>query len=194
MAARRTTSRPRPVHKNVACLESHWDEVVEDPLTLRHVLETASAVNGFRFIYLTCNTEAELDYNLGLLKSRRSYRIVYLAFHGKPGRLHLPTARLDLEAVAQKLGRRFAGRILHLGTCGTIAVPKARLREFMRATGIALLLGYDHPVDWLEAASTELLLLDRLQRYTQLRAFWRDFLRYYGSLVRVTGLRAIHPS
>jgi hypothetical protein len=187
-------SRLQPLYKNVACLESHWDVMIEDPLTLRHIIETASAMNGFRFIYLTCNTEAELDYNLGLLRNRRSYRIVYLAFHGKPGRLELPTARLDLEAIAAKLGRRFAGRILHLGTCGTIAVPPRRLQEFIRATGVAMLLGYDRPVDWLEAASTELLLLDRLQRYRQLRAFWRDFLRYYRSLVRVTGLRAIHPS
>jgi hypothetical protein len=51
----------QPRKKNVACLEGHWDDVIDDPLTLRHILETAAAVNGFRFIYLSCNTEAELD-------------------------------------------------------------------------------------------------------------------------------------
>jgi hypothetical protein len=73
-----------------------------------------------------------------------------------------------------------------------VDVPRRRLDDFLSATGLALLLGYDHPVDWLEAASTELLLLDRLQRYRQLTAFWRDFMGHYGSLVRVTGLRAYH--
>jgi uncharacterized protein DUF6642 len=174
--------------KNIACLEGHWDGDLARPLSVRPILETTASMHRVQFAHLSCNTEPELNYNLSLLKRRPSFQILYLAFHGSPGVLELPRGNVSLEKLAAKLGAGFAGRVIHLGTCQTIDVPRRRVREFLDRTGVALLLGYRHDVDWMEAAGTELLLLHRLQHYRNLGAFWSDFTANYRDLIRLTGL------
>ncbi len=89
------------------------------------------------------------------------------------------------------LGQGFRGWVVHFGTCQTIAVTAGRLRRFMASTGIAMAVGYSRSVDWIDAASTELLLLDWLQEYRDLNAMWRTFRKRHRDLVRITGMRAM---
>jgi hypothetical protein len=179
--------------RNVACLEGQWDNDLVRPLSVRHILQTAADTDRFSFIHMSCNTESELDYNLRLLKRRKGFQIIYLAFHGAPGRLVLPTVSLSLEELAEKMGNGFMGRILHLGACDTINVSPKRLASFMNTTGISLLMGYKGYADWVESASVEMLLLARLQRYKRLGNFKADFSANYKDLIYLTGLKLIQP-
>ena len=55
--------------KNIACLESSWNDDIENRLTVGPVLELLSRKNGIKFALLTSNTKDEFEYNLALLSS-----------------------------------------------------------------------------------------------------------------------------
>jgi hypothetical protein len=177
----------------VACLEGQWDNDLVRPLSVRHILQTVADTNRFDFIHLSCNTKPELEYDLRLLKRRKGFQIIYLAFHGSPGCLDLATVSLSLEELAEMMRNGFAGRILLLSACDTLDVSPKRLTAFMNRTGVSLLMGYDRYIDWVESASIEMLLLHRLQFYKRLGNFRTDFSANYKDLIYLTGLKLIHP-
>ena len=187
-----SAARARDHRTNIACLESLWNSDIENRLSVVPILDLVSRVNGTRYTYLTCNTREELAYNLGKLGKGRGYRLLYLSLHGKPGELVLDGGRTDLESLAQMMGTRFAGWAVHFGSCSTISVPPARLRRFMAATRVTVVLGYQTDVNWIASAALDLLLFDWFQYYRDTRKLWRDFRRDYGALIRSTGLRAFH--
>jgi hypothetical protein len=175
--------------KDIACLESLWDTNVENKLTVAPLLELIASINYIRFTHLTCNTLDELEFNLRSLPSRRTYKILYLAFHGNPGEIQLgDDTVIPLEKLATMMGRKFAGWIIHFGTCGTLQAPRPRLRTFFRETRVAMLLGYRKDVDWIESAAMDLILLDWLQSYKSLPSMWKRVRGSYRDLIAATGL------
>jgi hypothetical protein len=181
---------PQAAPRNIACLESLWHDEIDKPFTVRRILETGSAIGGFRVAHFTCNTGHELAYNFQILRRRRSYRVLYLAFHGSPGVVSLHGEDLTLEGLAGLMGTGFRGRILHFGTCATINVRESRITEFMERTGVAMVIGYGRNIDWIESASMDLLLFQWLQRYVNLRRLWTGFEKRYAGLVELTGMAA----
>lgn len=178
--------------KHIACLESLWNSDLEDRWTVRPILEVIANIQELKLAHLSCNTEAEFAYNLRMLGKRRSYGILYLAFHGAPGELYLADdSALSLEALQEQMGTRFAGRILHLGACSTMRVPADRLEAFVAATGLTMLLGYTRDVDWIESSAMDLLLFQALQQYVDLNACWRALQKSYPDLIARTGLHVV---
>ena len=55
--------------KNITCLESLWNDALENRLRVLPILELTSQANTANFVRLTCNTRAELRYNLSKRKS-----------------------------------------------------------------------------------------------------------------------------
>ena len=178
--------------KNIACLESLWNSDMENRLSVVPILDLVGKINRIRYTYLTCNTREELAHNLPKLGKGSGYRILYLSFHGKPGQVLLDGATTDLEALAGMMGTAFAGWAVHFGSCSTIDVPLRRIRSFMSATRVAIVLGYRKDVNWVATAALDLMLFDWLQYYGDTRRFWNDFRRKHGQLIRQTGLRAFH--
>ncbi len=176
--------------KTVACLESLWDENVDQPLSVLPIIEAAARLKGFRYRYLPCNTREELGYNLGRLSGGSEPGLLYLAFHGRPGQI--VTARGDeitLEELAGYMGRDFSGWVVHFSTCGTTRKGEGAVREFIRRTGAAMVLGYDTDVDWTESSALDLLLFDWIQEYRSLKPLWSRFSDRYSEMVELTGLR-----
>jgi hypothetical protein len=110
--------------KNIACLESLWDPNIENRLTVVPILELSSKISDLKFIHLTCNTVEELKYNLNILKRRKGYGILYLAFHGCPGEIILGKSSIDIENLAAFMGRGFMNWVVHFGSCETIDIEK----------------------------------------------------------------------
>lgn len=176
--------------KSIACLESLWDSDVEEPLTVVPMLELIAKLNDVRFTRLTCNTVQEFKFNLRKLPKSGAYRVLYLAFHGTPGQLELPDGSvLSLEELAGLLRRRFAGWIVHFGTCATLSVPMSHLQRFLDTTGVALMIGYRKGVDWAESAAMDLIVLNWIQNYKNMRSMWNHVSTSYRQLVNLTGLR-----
>jgi len=182
--------RARTRKKNIACVESLWDGNIESRLSVVPLLELASRVDDVRFSYLTCNTEEELKYNLGKLKHKRGYGILYLSCHGRPGELVLDQQGIEIEKLAQYMAHGFASWVVHFGSCATINIPQARISRFIATTKVSMVVGYKKDVDWIDSAAIDLVLFDRLQEYRHMDRFWTVFKRRYRDLIGVTGLRA----
>ena len=183
----------RRYRKGIACIESFWDSDVESRLSVAPLLQVIASNNDARFVHLTCNTKAELQFALKAIPSREPFQILYFAFHGRRGKIDLADGTsLTLPELAIAMGHKFSSWVLHFGTCGTIHTDSNVLDSFMQATDAVLLLGYKKNVDWIESAAMDLILFDWMQNYKNMRSMWSYLKRNYGGLMRRTGL-AVYP-
>jgi len=156
------------------------------------ILKLVSRLHDLKFIYLTCDTREELKHNLNKLKKKPGYGILYLSFHGHPGQIVLDTLRIRMESLASYMERGFENWVVHFGSCETIDIEVSRITRFMDATAVSMVLGYKKDVNWSEAAALDLLILDWLQRYRDMRRMWSGFNKNYKDLISITGLKAFH--
>lgn len=178
--------------KNIACLESLWDSDLVDRLSVRPILDVIANSQDLKLAYLSCNTEPEFAHNLRMLGKRRSYGILYLAFHGSPGELYLADdTSISLEALQEYMATRFADGIIHFGSCSTIDVDPERLQSFVDSTQAKMVIGYTKSVDWIESSAMDLLIFQALQQYVDLHACWRYLQKSYPDLIERTGLNVV---
>jgi len=93
----------------------------------------------------------------------------------KAGRLVLDGESISLEDLAEILNKRLPNWIVHFGCCGTLSVKEFRIRNFISRTEALMVTGYKRDVDWLAGTVIDLLLLDQIQFYREMRRFWRRF-------------------
>ena len=166
-------------------MESLWDKQTENRLNVLPTLELISKTQDSKFSHLTCNTREELQYNLNLL-CKRNYGILYFAFHGSPGKIHLHRDKITLTELAGMMNRRFARWIIHFGTCSTLRKPR-EVEYFVEETGIALATGFTKDVDWIESSAFELLLFKAFHNFQSPKVILRHLLNKYPELVDLTG-------
>lgn len=118
-------------------------------------------------------TRAELALYLRRRAQRQhaQYKILYPAFHGAPGIIHLGDHRkndstVTLGEIAEMLGDGLEGRLVHFGSCETLAVNRRVMRRFLDQTGLVAASGFRTPVDWLDSAVFEVLLFEMMLRDT----------------------------
>lgn len=176
--------------KNIACLESLWNTDIEDRWSVRPILEVIANIHDLKLAYLSCNTHEEFAFNLKMLAKRRSYGILYLAFHGAPGEIFLgDDTSLTLENLQELMGTRFADWIVHFGSCSTVDVTPRQLKSFVVETQVKMVLGYTKSVDWIESSALDLLIFQSLQKYINLNAWWTYLKKTYPDMVELTGLK-----
>ena len=90
------------------------------------------------------------------------------------------------------MGKDFSDWVIHFGTCATIDVAKRRILNFIVATEVSMVVGYKNDVDWMDSAALDLLLLDWLQSYKDMRRLWSHFRKRHADLISITGLKAFH--
>ena len=178
--------------KHVACLESFWTYDIENRLSVAPALELLGKRNGTRSVLLTCNTIDELKFNLDIVQHMNGYRILHLAFHGYPGGIYLPDLEIDIESLATFMKKGFRNWIVFFDSCRTISVGKDRILDFISTTEVKMVIGYKREVDWLDGAAIDLLILNWLQFYKDMRKFWKRFRRAYKDLVGISGMVVYH--
>lgn len=188
------TAKSKSYRKNIVCLESFWTRDVGNRLTVQPLLELASKKNYIRWAHLTCNTLQELAYNLKIAPhgNGKGNGVLYFAFHGFPGGIIMAGSKAKLETIAEFMGKKFSNWIVHFGSCSTLQIDKRRIFDFMEKTNALMTVGYRKRVIWMESSATDLLLLDLIQDYKDMRKFWNRFRRTYRGLIQVTGLDAFH--
>lgn len=183
----RTSTYP----KSIVCLESLWDDRVEKRPTVLALITMVQSLHHIRIAHLTCNTEPELAYNLKLLGRRRKQAILYLAFHGSTGSISLHDGtNVALEQLADHMGRRFAGWMVHFSSCSTLNVDAAELRAFCDATQVVMVSGYAKDVDWIEGVAMDILVFQALQNYVDMHACRKFLEKTYPDLIARTGFCA----
>ena len=113
-------------NRNIACVESLWTRNIEHRLSVAPILELSSRINLTKFIHLSCNTPEELIHHLNLLKKKRGYGVLYLSFHGRPGLIILDGTGIDIETLADLMGKGFENWNIHFGSCETMRIGEKR--------------------------------------------------------------------
>ncbi len=191
----------RKATKGIFCLEGDWEPDLRSDISVLPYLELLARANHPRIPYIRRDiaTIHEIDHYLGKWCQKRyqDYPILYLGFHGSPGRLFVGSrkAQIDLDWLEDRLEGRCRGRIIHFGSCGTLAAHGHRLNRFLARTGALAVCGYKVEVDWMLAAAFEIILLSGFQKYTLTRsgmkALQRCVKREAGGLVKDLAFRLV---
>lgn len=175
--------------KKVACIEGDWGGP-RDKRSVEPVLRILEANVPGEVLLKRCSTVEEFRYHMDQIARLPSFEIIYLAFHGTPGRIqNYGPLDIALEDLADIMGRRFEGRIIHFGACSTLKVSQDRISQFIEATRVTAVTGFDLDVDWVESTAFDLLLFALWQDYRQIAAFKRNVQKVYGELGQRLGFR-----
>ncbi|MFN0010523.1 MAG: DUF6642 family protein [Phycisphaerales bacterium] len=156
---------------NIFCLEGDWYGDLKNPSTVRPVFDLLRQVYpNVNYIYRSIGTPAEFKHFLGVWKQRRfaDYPILYLAFHGSPGKVHVGDQRrregvLSLDEISRILGSHCKGRLIHFGACSVLAGDRRHLTRFLASTGALAISGYRTDIGWMHSAAFEVFLLMAMQ-------------------------------
>lgn len=180
---------PKNPH-GVFCLETIWFDEAWNP-SARPLLELLERMSGVPLVHRDVSTWEELDFCLGrwvgrnmLKMPKKDYRlghlgILYLGFHGSPGKIYLRTDsrdsrqktdddEVDLCAIAESLTKGkplhdATGGVIHFGSCSVLRAPR-RVREFKDKVGAACVSGYSKQVDTTPSWAFEFMYLDLLSQ------------------------------
>lgn len=155
----------------IFALECNWFGV-QCKTSIEPVLELLHRLDGYNvpYIHHDVGTRQEFDYymNKWCHPELDSYPILYLGFHGSPdgievGDLDDPDGIRTLDQLAAQLAGKCKGRVLLFGSCSIFPTRGQALARFLRVTNATAILGYTKDIEWLPAASLDVLLLGTLQ-------------------------------
>lgn len=156
------------INKGVFCLEGFWYGDHRDRTSVVPVLDLVHRYQNMPFVHHRCATIEEFAFSLKRWKNKsfhKKYPLLYLAFHGKPGKILIGKDELSLDELASILENRCSGVVIYFGSCATMHWDKRHLQSFMEKTETVAMLGYRKDVDWLTSASFETRLLSFLQEH-----------------------------
>lgn len=148
--------------KGVFCLEGEWDSDMRKRSSVEPLLQLIRSEQGHPYIFRDVGTLEELHFFLRRWLQYRSYRILYLAFHGKPQKICLGDKEVDLDSLESELSGCCKDRVIVFASCSTLDLHGNRLNGFLKATGALAVCGYCKDVPWMESAVFELLLLSTM--------------------------------
>lgn len=158
----------RRSHRGIFCLEGDWWNNLNRSSTVKPVLKLVCQVDSsVVFVHRDVGTIGELDHYLAkwCQRGRSHFPILYLAFHGRPGEIHvgdgrLRGSRLTLDQLADRLEGKCNGKLIHFGACSTLNVDERNIQRFLRRTGASGATGFRTDVDWLKSSAFEALLFE----------------------------------
>ncbi len=98
---------------------------------------------------------------------------------------------MTLDDLAEWIGGRAQGRIIHFGACSVMRLGKVRLEDFRTMTGARAITGYRKDILWDESPAFELLMLSALCRFQKLGNAENYLRRTFGGLCDRLGLEII---
>lgn len=171
-------TKPKNPH-GIFCLETIWFDERSNPST-RSLLELLESLQGVPFVYRDVSTWEEMEFYLGRWIGRSTYKkdyqfgdfgILYLGFHGSPGRIFLQRDLDEDEADLVKIGNSLtpkdsmyydcSGSVIHFASCSVLKAP-AKANELRKQVGAACVSGYTKDVESTNSWAFELMYLELL--------------------------------
>lgn len=154
------------------------------------------------YIHRDIATDGEFRYYLAKWTQSRysSYPILYLAFHGSPGCIHVfkengRPAELETENLLTLLRGKCNRRVIHFGGCSVLNMHGNILNRYLRESGAAAVSGYTKDVDWVKSSVFEMLYLGELQEHqltkVSLRTIYDRVRKSAPPLCRELGFRMV---
>ncbi|HQO62440.1 MAG TPA: hypothetical protein PK528_02390 [Syntrophorhabdus sp.] len=152
-------------NKGIFCLEGLWDNDLRKISTVEPILSLLHRRNSIPYIYRDCGTLDEFKFYLNIWpqKRYRNYPVLYLAFHGKKGVIHIGRDKCKLDEIGDELAGKCRNTFIVIGACETLDIDKRYLNKFIDTTGALAVCGYKAVVDWMKSTAFELLIMDTLQ-------------------------------
>ncbi|HEX4514705.1 MAG TPA: hypothetical protein VH054_14245 [Polyangiaceae bacterium] len=155
----------------VFCLEGDWYGDHNRSTSVRPLLDLLGQGMARKpdFVHRDVATREELAHYLTRWRRAKRFGLLYLAFHGSPGRLYLGHRQhtrdaVTLDDIAAMVGSGLSGRVVHFGSCSTFAIDRRHIMRFLRQTGITAATGFATDLDWFRASVFEILALSTLLR------------------------------
>ena len=171
-------TKPKNPH-GVFCLETIWFDERSNPST-RPLLELLESLQGVPFVYRDVSTWEEMEFYLGRWVGRSTYKkdyqfgdfgILYLGFHGSPGKVllrgDLDQDEVDLVKIGNGLTPKnstyydCSGSVIHFASCSVLRAP-AKANELRKQVGAACVSGYTKDVESTTSWAFELMYLELL--------------------------------
>jgi hypothetical protein len=134
MSIKKRKYRTFKKEKGVFCIEGSWTNDHRDKTSVLKALEFLEVIEDVKTVIRQCpNLSAFKQLVNDSFQSRYShYAILYLAFHGKSDSIFVEKRKkgISLDDLAEIIGDRANGKIIHLGCCSTLNVDGWALRRF----------------------------------------------------------------
>jgi len=174
--------------KNIFCIEGYWDGHMRSKKTVAPVMELLGRVDTqINHVHATCATIEEFEYCLKewVRPSYKYYSILYLAFHGLGNALRIGENIYPLDRMTTLLEGKCRNAYIVFGSCSTLKCIGSRpMKNFLAATEVKAVCGYEADVNWLRATAFELLLLGLMQENSNTMNGVRAFAKKAKSLAR----------
>ncbi len=155
--------------KHVFCIEGNWEEKLTHYATVKPVLELLEINAGVKFIYRDCSTKAEMLYLIEKWqqKAYADYKILYLAFHGRPGELVIDNhTAVSLVELGDLFNLRPQQRLVYFGACSVLKGDERVIKTFLKKSGARAACGYETDVDWMKSTALDLIAINEMQRFS----------------------------
>lgn len=150
--------------KGIFCLEGFWEDDLRKKSTVQPILELLK-FDGIPYIYLDCATFEEFEFYLTkwTQKKYQKYPILYLAFHGKKGKILISKKGYELKDIGEFLADKCNDSVVIFGSCSVLNISRRHVKDFLKKTNSLAVGGYAKDVDWIVPTAFELLVLSTLQ-------------------------------
>lgn len=177
-------------NRGVFCLESEWETDLRDTKSVAPLLDVLERLDLARTIHRHVATPSDLEYYLRLWKQKKyaKYSVLYLATHGSVDAIRLGRTTVSLDDLGDLLEGACTDRIIYFGGCSTLSSSDEDLKKYVRRLGAKAIVGYTEDVDWLDAASFELLLLHEIVSSRQSAAMFKRLVADHPRMARKLGL------
>jgi hypothetical protein len=181
--------------KNVFCIEGNWNNSLKGRTGIKAALDFLEHNANLKHIHKNCSTIGQFESLLkdAVLQEYNRYGIIYIAFHGFPGELLVgKRQRISLEQIAVILQGKAKDKIIHFGSCSTLAVPRRRVNKFLRETGALAISGYTKDVDFIPSTFLDILYFQFCEQYRKIPLIHRDVKKYYGKMANELGFKMFY--
>jgi hypothetical protein len=158
--------------KGIYCLETgEWFNTLKKKNSVEPLLQLLhDSPLAVQYIHRDIATEVELRYYLRkwTQSKHKDYPILYLAFHGSPGCIHLATengrsATFSTDDLFELLRDKCHKRVIHFGACSVLKIHGHQVNRYLRDSCAVAISGYAHDVGWVTSSIFEMLYLAELQ-------------------------------
>jgi len=172
--------------KNIFCIEGSWENDHRSQLSVSKALEFLECVEQVNIILKQCYNEETLKQLIddSMQKKYDKYSVLYFAFHGVDGEICVGKRNktVSLDKIAEMIGDRANGKIIHFGCCNTLSIGKRAINKFLKSTNALAVSGYAKEIDFIRSTVYDLIYFQQCQEFKSIKSIQNKMKVYHNKL------------
>lgn len=177
--------------KGVFCIEGSWVNDHRDSTSVSKALEFLKIIENVNIIHKQCHNRLTLEELIddSMQKKYAKNSILYFAFHGKPELLLVEKRNktIHIDEIAELIGDRANGKIIHFGCCSTLNTNGWVIRRFLKKTKALAVSGYKKDIDFLKSTLFDILYFQKCQKNYSIKTIEKEMKKYHQQLGKELG-------